>query len=294
MKVRVASVLSIVTIMVLPVAAGVASDPGTVDGGPAEELMIPMALSGVVTESLDSGNPPPPLETAVMWGVANPVPEAVAAAKAAVHTPASVTLANLDSAARLNAVVQLEPVNAEAEASMLHAAGAESSWNRGDFELAIATLEQIETGGSQYAVGIAWREPIPSGEPEWYADVRIGTDDDAGDMALDYHRATGNIFVVVSWGNDLGTDWGLYMSADGGASFVETLCHRSPCGSGGRPGLCLCELRQFFRDLGGRGAVSEALRHHRRLGYRLRFSYRGRCRPGHNRRHLRRRQHRRL
>ena len=64
---------------------------------------------------------------------------------------------------------------------------------------------------------------------EYYLDVRIGgTSIDAQDAAIDYHRGTGNIFVLVSWGPNnptASTDWSLNLSTNNGASWVETFAY---------------------------------------------------------------------
>ncbi len=212
-------------------AADVAVDPGTESGGPVRApLDIDRTLEPeIVGEYNDIGGTPSPWAAAVlppitpeMTDMANQATEDV---KAGTPTTASMILARLDLASRMNAMIELEPINSTAEAFGAFAAEAVTLWNKGDFDLALAKIEQIEASGARFAVGISWREPIVSAEPEIYQDVRVGgANTDAQDAAIDYDRTTGNIFIAVSWGPDNASpgNWTLNRSTNGGASWAET------------------------------------------------------------------------
>lgn len=223
------------------VAAETTHDPGTVSGGPVRapwDFAQPVAPA-IDAEYDDIGGTPSPWAEAVLPRTTPEMSEAAnvstKGSTAGAPTTASMVLAGLDRTSRLNAMIELEPLNTAAEGSSTYTAEAASLWNQGSFDLALTKIEQLEATGARFAVGITWREPIGGPEPEIYVDARVGgTSIDAEDISLDYHRGTGNIFIAVSWGpnNPNSTKhWTVNMSTTGGAIWAETFSYYGGTGA---------------------------------------------------------------
>jgi hypothetical protein len=150
-------------------------------------------------------------------------------AKNGTRVPASARLSRLDEDQRANARLSLEPLNGLATANRVGAAAVEDQWRLGSYKAAISALEQLEAAGAIFAPCVSWIEPIASDQPDYYQDVRIGgTRVDAEDVAIDYDRVTGNIFVAVSWSAAVEHTWTLNISTDGGANWAETFTFGEP------------------------------------------------------------------
>ena len=208
-----ATVMSMV--LLLGVSFGAAAETEVnIDGGPMDAVVAPRAeqpVSGDVVSAL-----PEPAGAAPQSGPAD-LPERTDAPKAA-PVPASVVLAGLDQREKLNATIELEPFGAADAAQQHQAARVEDLWTAGRFAKAIQDVENLEAAGARFAVGIAWKEPVPVDGRKVYPDVQVSSRTGGDTASLDYHADTGNIFVLVVW--DVG--WSMNISTDLGQSFSET------------------------------------------------------------------------
>ncbi len=124
-----------------------------------------------------------------------------------------------DDATRRNAQLQVElPACAPATAAD-RARQIEVLWNAGQYDWAIAQLQELEAGDTPVALGVSWRTPQPVGVGRAFADVRIGARTGGVSTGLDYDAVTGKLFALVRWDTDNG--WALYGSSTDGASWTE-------------------------------------------------------------------------
>lgn len=212
---------SIVVVAVLCLATvAFAEDPGNSDGSPLNLSAAPdRTVGGGVAISLGAWDQTEEETFYVPPSGSNEAPDGESDVKSGILIPESVLLANLSQSERANAVLGLEPLNSAAKASQPQATEAEAMWNRGDFGLAIASLQQLEFAGAAFAGTISWKEPVLSEQTEYYGDVRVGSPKTAArDIALDYHRGSGNIFAIVGWADT----WTVNLSTDGGVSWSES------------------------------------------------------------------------
>jgi len=97
-------------------------------------------------------------------------------------------------------------------------------WNRGEFEPAIAALQDWARRADlrRVRLGFNWRVPIQTPATDWGANVRVGVHDSAYLVAFDRNNATGNLVVFsVCYGGDL-TRLKLSLSTDAGLTWNET------------------------------------------------------------------------
>ena len=100
----------------------------------------------------------------------------------------------------------------------------EAMWNRGQYDAAIAALQQWAEGADlrRVCVGFNWRVPIQSSAADWGINVRVGTRDSAYRVCLDRDNTTGNLLVTsICFAGD-NTDLVADLSTDGGSTWTET------------------------------------------------------------------------
>jgi hypothetical protein len=137
-------------------------------------------------------------------------------------TTASAMLEQLSPAERENACISVEFASSDAD---LVALGheVERLWNGGEFEAALAQLDNLEAHVGPVAIGTSWRKPVPTMEAQlWDDDVRIGNRDSIRLVAFDIHRVSGNLFAVLLFDNGTGSQWTANFSDDGGQTWSET------------------------------------------------------------------------
>lgn len=141
-------------------------------------------------------------------------------------------LSSLTPSERANAAIELELRN-DAEVSDRDAARTTASlWHHGQYEAAIAHLQELEQDGhSLVGLVISWKVPrtLPG---KRLLDGRIGgTRDEAQALSIDFDAQNGNLFVAIRWGSTTGTSaWTMNMSDDGGVTWSESDVFSSAAG----------------------------------------------------------------
>ena len=139
--------------------------------------------------------------------------------------PLWTALENMSKAERLNVEIELmlEP-GASAEA-LAQAETIERLWSSGDFDQSLAafgTLAEL-TDVNEITLGQHFLTPLfNTEEAKWGTDVRIGTEDEIYVVALDIHRASGNLFSTHVYETTSGTSWEIFISTDGGSTWGKT------------------------------------------------------------------------
>ncbi len=140
-------------------------------------------------------------------------------------------LAELSSAQRANAAIELELGARAGAAERLAADRIASLWRDGLHEQAIVELRAFEESGGSTALGLAWTTPaaiaaLPGGNATnaGGTDVRIGTRSDGHMVSLGFDPVTGAWYAVVGWGPASGGPgyWTVNRSIDQGATWTET------------------------------------------------------------------------
>ena len=100
----------------------------------------------------------------------------------------------------------------------------EATWNRGQYDAAIAALQQWAEGADlrRVCVGFNWRVPIQSSAADWGINVRVGTRDSAYRVCFDRDNATGNLLVSSVCHAGANTNIIVDLSTDGGSTWAET------------------------------------------------------------------------
>ena len=133
-------------------------------------------------------------------------------------------LERMTAAERENSSIELilEP-NASGQALQM-ARSIENLWNNGSFEQALALFPTLGmlTDISEMAIGNVWRTPVPTSEPEWGADVRVGNRDSIFINVLDIHRVSSNLFAVMLYQQGSQYQWTINISLNGGSNWSET------------------------------------------------------------------------
>ncbi|MBD3234825.1 MAG: T9SS type A sorting domain-containing protein [candidate division Zixibacteria bacterium] len=142
-----------------------------------------------------------------------------------------VELERMELSERKNSEIDFLPRQSDVEKTSPIAREIEHLWNSGQFEVALELFRKSEELSStkDINIGINWRNPILfEDDLLWGADVRIGTEDSIFSVALDIHRASGNLFAVVLADHDNYTSWHVYHSTDGGDTWNETYMFFGP------------------------------------------------------------------
>jgi hypothetical protein len=127
-------------------------------------------------------------------------------------------LGAMSAAERANTEISAEPMKSASAEQINLASMAAELWNSGQYEQALAALKAFE-GQTSMALGLSYREPpLVEGGIAGFGDTTIHTDDATGSIALDVHKATGNLYAVVQEANG----WELYRSANGGVTWTNT------------------------------------------------------------------------
>jgi len=100
----------------------------------------------------------------------------------------------------------------------------EAIWNHGEYDAAIAALQQWAEGANlrRVYVGFNWRVPIQSAGADWGPNVRVGTHESAYRVAFDRENSTGNLLVSSVCYAGANTNFIVDLSTDGGLSWTET------------------------------------------------------------------------
>ncbi|MCK4396993.1 T9SS type A sorting domain-containing protein [candidate division WOR-3 bacterium] len=132
--------------------------------------------------------------------------------------PTSQYLADMDQAAKENAVIQLEWSGAPTE----DMGYAEDLWNTGRFDESISLIEEIEEKLGDLAVATSYRNPIFTDNPKWADDVLVNSGGfNNRDVELIYGD-NGHLFVLAEGDSSGYHRWFIYMSTDGGGTWAQT------------------------------------------------------------------------
>ncbi len=139
------------------------------------------------------------------------------------NNPFYFCLTQLSPEERINASIEilfLGEVSAEVEQQ---ASQAEQKWNRGNYDRALALLEELYEMGCEALVGISWRNPIPAPPVDWGTDVQVSSRDSVFVLAFDMDNASENLFAVLGFqGDGAGSHFSVNFSDDGGYTWSET------------------------------------------------------------------------
>ena len=99
---------------------------------------------------------------------------------------------------------------------------AESLWNSGNFEDAIALINEIEQKQEVF-LGISWKDPLYTADVKWGNDISV-TPSSYDISRIELAKAMGNDnLFIIALGQDGGTyKWWIFMSSDGGYSWAQT------------------------------------------------------------------------
>jgi hypothetical protein len=137
-----------------------------------------------------------------------------------VPTPARAALEQMSPAERENSCVSVEFESSDSEAVAL-GREVERFWNGGQYDEALAEIDDLEARVGHVAIGNSWRKPVPTVETAlWGRDVRIGNRDSLLELSLDAHPSSGNLFVTLRHG--VPPHFSVCMSTDTGATWAET------------------------------------------------------------------------
>ncbi len=136
--------------------------------------------------------------------------------------PLWMTLDNLSSSDKENALIQFEIPHDLPETWFVQLKEIEALWNGGNFDQAIESLRSLEKSEEldHIAVGISWKVPRIILGTKWGADVQIESRHSVSKPCLDFDSASGNLFAVLQRGDDIA--WTVNLSTDGGQTWQET------------------------------------------------------------------------
>jgi hypothetical protein len=142
----------------------------------------------------------------------------------AVYTPPSARLERIAPTERDNAIIQLELPNNPATAIAVPLAKIERLWNQGQYEVALAQLQQLESsyGQLEVAVAISWKTPKAIQTPVWGSDVKIGSRGSIYKACLDFDSSSGNLLVALKYWESSYYYWSVNISKDNGSTWYET------------------------------------------------------------------------
>lgn len=132
--------------------------------------------------------------------------------------PTSQYLADMDQAAKGNAVIQLESSGAPTE-DMVYA---ENLWNTGRYDEALSLIDQIEEENGALAVVINYRNPVIIENPRWADDILVNSTGYALDDVELIYGDNGHLFVLAEGDSSGLHRWFMHMSTDGGSSWAQT------------------------------------------------------------------------
>ncbi len=140
------------------------------------------------------------------------------------------SLERLSPGERANARIELGLPRDASQAALAHARKVEEAWNGGRYEEALELFRRLAelVDLMEVAVGIDWREPIRSSGADWGGDVQVSAEDAVYDVALDFHAATGHLFVALLYFDGAAWRWSVNFSSDGGQSWSETYSWGTP------------------------------------------------------------------
>lgn len=126
-------------------------------------------------------------------------------------------LTSLTPAERADVQIELEPMRSASAAERAIGIEAATLWNSGQFDSALARLEEIKTTTSM-ALGISRLHPAEEeGGIAGFSDTTIGADDATGSITLDIYKTTGALYAVVE---DV-DGWELYRSGNSGLTWTN-------------------------------------------------------------------------
>jgi hypothetical protein len=135
-------------------------------------------------------------------------------------TPLWRVLDDMTPTERLNADIELEPLDVIDVVQDKQMRRFEALWSQGSFAAAINVLRTLDD--APLGMGVSWR--VPQAVKSRGLDARIGDPrTDCDSHVIDFDAATGNLFVVAQWG----TDWSLNISTDHGATWTQTYAWNS-------------------------------------------------------------------
>ena len=134
---------------------------------------------------------------------------------------------------RENAEIRLLLAEDASDGARQTARQIEELWNTSKFEQALSLCPELDkrTNDSPIAVLNAWQTTIPTDLSLWGDDVLVSGRDSVLTVALDIHRASGNLFAVIRYEGDGAWDsWSMNYSTDGGENWMETFYVYLPAG----------------------------------------------------------------
>jgi len=199
-------------ILTLLAAAGLAGIAGASDGGDARggDVFAPTVWRSIdpVTEDGTS----PEVAVAVDPETARPVRKQVTS------RPVWQFLSDLSPAERAVATIEIEACDTLGSTSVFRTSRAAELWNGGRPDDAIALLQAVESEGVGLGVAVTWD---PASAPKMHS-VQVGGHTGVQDQDLVVDMASGNQFAIVEHTEGGGESCSLYVSFDGGASWLRT------------------------------------------------------------------------
>jgi len=136
-------------------------------------------------------------------------------------TPARLVLDQMTATERANSRISLEfECSDDRRTALGH--DVERLWNGGQYDKALAQLDDLEAHVGHVAVGNSWRKPVPTIETLlWGSDARIGNRDSLLGLSFAADPSSGNLFAVLRHGGGV-SHYSICMSADTGVTWRET------------------------------------------------------------------------
>jgi hypothetical protein len=153
--------------------------------------------------------------------------------------PARVALEQMSPAERANSRISVEFESSDGGAVLL-GHEVERLWNGGQYDEALAQLDNLQARVGHVAIGNSWRKPVPTRETAlWGHDVRIGNRDSL--LSLSSDAVYTNFFLALRHSNGPAY-YSVCTSTDDGATWAETFTWS------GSPVTCLSAacLGDFF------------------------------------------------
>ncbi len=218
---RLTKVLCVIAVLAFSVAAWAQHDPS---GKKGTVLPVVTTSKAQVLAQTDDGTQRPVQERSIAYARSFDV--TVQSERAARAVPAWQKLQSLDLTEKNNAKIELEPLGDASAVQREEFARIAQLWNAGKYDSAVEHLRVLHESGdaAEFALGISWKEPRLLNQALWGPDVQVGIKEWNEVVVLDADSSSGNLFVATlnANGGTLTNNWTVNMSADGGATWMET------------------------------------------------------------------------
>jgi hypothetical protein len=133
-------------------------------------------------------------------------------------------LTRMSDVEKANAIIDIELPSGVNQNAIQTARTIENLWNDGQFDAAIATLQNLATEvEGAIAIGVSWRTPLVNEDAGlWGPDIRIGTRDSIYQTSMDVIYASGTLFCILTYKEGSTYFFSVNRSSNSGQTWSET------------------------------------------------------------------------